>query len=456
MVKGFSGVAGKGRSPGAKVSRQRVPPPAKSQGAGSLRALEAGRRALCLSLPGAATVGLALPRALRFCLVLGLCVAVVGCGGKDTRRDEKTAAVVASSADFPVPDGLRDNVNFWLKVYTEWGRDKVVIHDDRYLAVVYEVARLPGRIEPSYTPAQQEFVDLLKDRWRARLRALEGRVAVGARLSSAEQSLKAQLEDGGGPGALFGAAERVRSQRGVREQYRDGLARSGRWEPLFREVFRRRGLPEDLALLPHVESSFQANARSSAGASGMWQFIRSTGSNYMTVNSAIDERLDPVVAADAAARYLQGAYARLDSWPLALTSYNHGVGGMLSAKERYGTDMGRIVRDYDGRYFGFASRNFYAQFLAARHVARNAQQYFPEGVPFEPPLSDRPVRLGSAVYVTDLAGQYGLPASALIARNLSWLEPVRRGDHPVPAGTTVWVPQRASPTTRGQRRLSTF
>ena len=424
------------------------------------------RLSVRLDRPGIGVSSLSLRGVLRAGVLLCLGLSLAGCGGKDAQRDAgkgahevgkgppHAAVDYAPSGEFPLPAGLEDNVEFWRKVYTEWGRDKVVIHDDRYLGVVYQVASLPGAIEEVYTPAQKAYAASLEDSWRARLAALESRAASGARLSPAEQELKLKLERGGGSGALFGAAERVRSQRGVRERYRDGLARSGRWEPVFREVFRRHGLPEDLALLPHVESSFQANARSSAGASGMWQFVRATGKNYMTVDSAIDERLDPVMAADAAARYLKSAYAKLRSWPLALTSYNHGVGGMLRAKERYGTDMTRIVRDYDGRYFGFASRNFYAQFLAARHVARNADRYFPEGVRFEAPLSDQPVRLSYAVWVDDLARHYRVPTSALITRNLSWLEPVRRGEHPVPAGTTVWLPQGASRLARGQPRPS--
>ncbi|MCG6942418.1 MAG: lytic transglycosylase domain-containing protein [Thiohalocapsa sp.] len=393
-------------------------------------------------------------RQARWTVVPALLLSLVACGGKAPQREDDVSVPYAPSAEFPLPAGLEDNVGFWVNVYTKWGRDKVVIHDDRYLAIVYQVASLPGPIEDVYTPAQKVYVDGLEARWRARLRGLEARLASGTRLSPAEQELKAQFEREGGSGALFGAAERVRSQRGVRERYRDGLARSGRWEPVFREVFRRQGLPEDLALLPHVESSFQAKARSSAGASGMWQFIRATGRNYMTVDASIDERLDPVLAADGAARYLKSAYAKLGSWPLALTSYNHGVGGMLRAKERYGTDMGRIVRDYDGRYFGFASRNFYAQFLAARHVARNAERYFPEGVHYQPPLSDQPVRLTYAVSVDELAQHYRVPRSSLVARNLSWLDPVRRGERPVPAGTTVWLPQGASRLARGQPRPS--
>jgi membrane-bound lytic murein transglycosylase D len=268
-------------------------------------------------------------------------------------------------------------------------------------------------------------------------------------LTAEQRKLRQKIESGGG--TVYGSADRVRSQRGVRERFRRGLEVSGRYDATFRDIFRRYGLPEDLAYLPHVESSFQLNARSSVGAAGVWQFMPSTGRQYMVVGNDIDERLDPVVAAGAAARYLRDAHRRLGSWPLALTSYNHGVGGMMRARDRYGDDIARIVADYDGRYFGFASRNFYAQFLAARHVIHNADRYFPDGVRLDPPLDDQPVVLRSDTYAADLARRYGVSVSTLAERNLAWREPVRTGRRPVPAGTTVWVPQGRGPKTRTTR-----
>ncbi len=387
-----------------------------------------------------------------WCCIGLLSLMVAGCAGSARRADPP----YAPTADFPLPAGLEANVDFWKNVYTRWSRDKVVIHDNRHMAVVYQEATLPGPIEGIYTPAQRDYVRALRERWSDRLRTLERRLAANAALTPEQRALRDKLERAGGPGAVFGAAERVRSQRGVRERYLAGLERSGRWLPAFREVFRRHGLPEDLALLPHVESSFVANARSSAGASGMWQFIRSTGGSYMTVNGVIDERLDPIIAADAAARYLKNSYAKLRDWPLALTSYNHGLGGMRRAKASHGTDFARIVREYDGRYFGFASRNFYAQFLAARHVANNAEVYFPEGIRYQAPLNDEPVRLRFAKSLDDLALQYRVPHSILVDRNLAWLDPVRNGARPVPAGTTVWVPADAHRATRGGSDVSAF
>src|SRR5690606_14103601 len=96
-----------------------------------------------------------------------------------------------------------------------------------------------------------------------------------------------------------------------------------------------------------------------------------------TVDHLLDERLDPYVSTEAAARLLKSNYAVTGSWPLALTGYNHGVNGVNRAAKAMGTtDIVRLVRDYRGPAFGFASRNFYVSFLAALEVDRNAEKYF--------------------------------------------------------------------------------
>jgi membrane-bound lytic murein transglycosylase D len=134
-------------------------------------------------------------------------------------------------------------------------------------------------------------------------------------------------------------------------------------------------VPAECALLPLVESSYE-NARSSAAAVGVWQFTRSTARDYLRVSGRVDERLDPLKSAQAAAKLLRQNYNSLGSWPLAVTAYNHGRGGMLRAKEAHGSDLVDIISDYRGPVFGYASMNFYAEFLAAVDVYENHQQYF--------------------------------------------------------------------------------
>src|SRR3569623_1218694 len=219
-----------------------------------------------------------------------------------------------------------------------------------------------------------------------------------------------------------------------------GRALSGRYDAVFRRIFQEAGLPEDLAFLLHVVSSFQNHARSSVGATGMWQFTRSAGRTFMTVNNAVDERLDPVASARGAARYLGQAYQQLGDWALAVPSYNHGMQGMARAKAEFGTDFGRIVREYKSRSFGFASRNFYAEFLAARDIASQPERYFPEGVDFERPLRMDSVTLERAAHARDIASRYGVPVRELAALNPAWSPHAGRGAMAIPAKVEVWLP----------------
>ena len=359
-------------------------------------------------------------------------------------RAPRQAASTPSPANddgFPRPPELEPQIAFWRNVYGSWRRSQVAVHDDRYLDVVYELIELPGAIGEGYTAAQKDLISERKQFWQSYLRGLEQAWTLNQPLESRAATLIARLEAAAKRSdAVLGAAERVRAQRGLRERFKRGLEISGRYDQTFRRIFRAAGLPEDLAYLPHVESSFQFHAKSSAGAVGIWQFTRSAAARFMTLSDAIDERLDPIASARGAARYLSHAHGKLSSWPLTLTSYNHGIAGMQRAREAVGDDFVRIVRSYDHPKFGFASRNFYAEFLAARDIARRPEAYFPEGVYAERPLDWQRNVLDSPMTVSEVARRYGVDRDRLIDMNAAWSEPVRTESLPLPAGTEVWLP----------------
>jgi membrane-bound lytic murein transglycosylase D len=369
-----------------------------------------------------------------------------GCGGGSKVREDTASTIqYDNSGPFPVPVEIQPNVDFWRHVYGAWDRGQVAFHDDEYMGVVYEVARLPGTVQEGYTKEQKAFVKSREAMYRDQLRLLEHKQRAHAPLTASDKQLLAKIEQGGGKGAIYGASDRLRSQRGVRERFKRGLEISGRYDPYFRQIMRSQGVPEDLAYLPHVESSFQTHARSSVGAAGIWQFMPATGRDYgMRVDGTIDERLDPITCADGAARYLSAANRKLGSWPLAITSYNHGKGGMANAKAQYGDDIGKIVKHYNGRAFGFASRNFYASFVAAREVAKHPERYFPEGVRYDEPWPYDRLVLRSSVPASHVASHYGVSTASLAQANLHWRERAVDGRSFLPAGSTVWLPAGAT------------
>ncbi len=340
---------------------------------------------------------------------------------------------------FPHQEALEERVDFWRHVFGVWSRKQAVLHDLQNPGLIYEVMDLEGIGEGNYNPQQDAYIRSHRQDLEQRLHALEHKVARGDDLDNQDQELLAKFQKVGGVSHLPGAHERVRVQRGVREKFLKGLEISGRYDAAFRQVFRSYGLPEDLAYLPHVESSFQAQARSSAGAVGIWQFTLPAAKTFMTVNSAVDQRFDPILAAEGCARYLINAHKQLGDWGLAITSYNHGVGGMQKARAQYGTNFAQILRDYDGPLFGFDSHNYYVEFLAARDVARNAEQYFGT-VHRESPQNWDQVALEGAAPVHQVARRYGVTVNTLLEHNTALTTQAAKGRVALPGGTEVWLP----------------
>jgi membrane-bound lytic murein transglycosylase D len=303
------------------------------------------------------------------------------------------------SGIFLKPGELEPAVEFWRNVYVKWRRSEVVFHDDRHLDVIYEVMALPGYVDESLTGEQKELISQRRNFWKNRLALLENKRRFNLPLDASDRQLISRLESSGKPLAsiLNGASERVHAQRGTLERFKRGLEISARYERQFKKIFRNAGLPEDLAYLPHVESSFQPAARSSAGAVGMWQFTKAAAKRFMPADKGRrDLRLDPFASAAGAANYLGYAYRILGNWPAAITSYNHGINGMKRAQNQFGPDFARIVQNYESPAFGFASRNYYAQFLAAREIASDPARYFPEEGIYAKSNGLRKINIGEA------------------------------------------------------------
>lgn len=284
------------------------------------------------------------------------------------------AMTQAFGADDPMPrpPDLERDVQFWVRVYTEVDTNSGFLHDEHNLGVVYDTLHFA----PNTPPRERErIVEQGRTRFAAALRRIAA--ANGGPLAPEDQHILDMWGSEGTPARLLEATEEIRFQLGQSDRFRAGLIRSGAWETHIAETLANLGLPAELAVLPHVESSFNPAAYSKVGAAGLWQFMRSTGRRYMRIDNAVDDRLDPFRSTEAAAQLLSYNYRLLGTWPLALTAYNHGAEGVRRAKETLGTDdIVKIVRNYKGKTFGFASRNFYVSFLAALEIDRNPEKYF--------------------------------------------------------------------------------
>lgn len=282
-------------------------------------------------------------------------------------------ALASTQSPFPQPTALEPTVNFWVKVFSDYSYRDLVAHDGNQVWKVYEVIHIPGSGPPNRSEAAYAG-EHLKDKYERILY----RLAEGLKPRTTTERRVAAMFAGQPLSAYREAAENLKVQQGLRERFAQGMIRSRRYRGIMERIFRREGLPSGLVSLAAIESEFNPRARSYAGAVGIWQFIRSTGRKYLRINRYRDERLDPFIETKAAAKLLKANYEMLGSWPLAITAYDYGAGGMARASAAYGGSYMRILRHYDGRNFGYAVRNYYPEFLAALNIYKHPHRYFPD------------------------------------------------------------------------------
>lgn len=356
------------------------------------------------------------------------------------------APACAASDDFPRPKVLEPAIAFWRDVFATYSEHQVVVHDDWYLGKVYEVLDFRSWVsegEPltiSQVNERKRQVDEAKERVRAILLRIDANGGSADGLDADARKVHAMFADVSGDDKFRSAAERVRTQSGLRERFALGIARQRGYLARMERIFREEGLPVELVRLPLIESCFNLDAYSKVGAAGVWQFMPATGKQYLQIGGGIDERRDPLRATRAAARHLSRDYAALGTWPLAITAYNHGRGGIARGVSEVGSlDIADVVTRYRGKAFGFASRNFYVEFLAALDVVDRADHHFGD-LPHLPAIDGDEIDLPHAMGLHHAASLAGVSREELVRANPAFLSDVTEGRSYIPRGYQLRVP----------------
>lgn len=352
---------------------------------------------------------------------------------------ERNDVLKAERKLFPKPSVLEGNIAFWKRVFSEYSEQQSVVHDLRAPNRVYTVLDF-----------QSDAATLSK----SQLAALQGReeTAAKVRMAALLRSTAALAGDPDAmnpeqrrvaamfsrdPAALATAADNIRVQRGLKERTRQAMAISGQYLPEMERIFADAGMPRLLTRLPFVESSFNIQAYSKVAAAGLWQFMPSSARLYMRYNHIADERRDPWASTEAAAQHLRDDYNVLQNWPLAVTAYNYGRGGLQRAlRETGGSTLDDLIQRYNGPRFGFASRNFYAEFVAATEVERDYRKHFGD-VQRLPQVKFETVTLDRYVPYRTLVRLAGGDTERFRMLNPSYRDEVTSGKLYVPAGDRI-------------------
>lgn len=325
--------------------------------------------------------------------------------------DEKT---------FSVPEALKEDVDFWVKIYTKYSTQQGIFH------VVGDKTQVLGEIDLS-----QVYVHA---GWSAIRKEKEADLIV--RIQKRMLAKKYNIED----------VRSIRLQMGLRDRMADAIKLSGYYLPMMEKLFADQKIPKELTRVVFVESSFNILAQSKAGASGLWQVMPAVAKKFKYISKAQDLRNHPMYATKLAAIILKQNYQILKSWPLAVTAYNHGVGSLGKLVRKYqSNDIGYLIENVSAKKsFGFASRNFYATYLAALHVESNANLYFPEPVFKFSELQVRNLKLSKSLPYEDLLAAFDGDRVKLKLYNPHLKNKFLKPGKVLPEGIIATVPEMVS------------
>ena len=349
---------------------------------------------------------------------------------------------------FSIPVGMEERVNFWIDIYSKYSTSQGLLHDSRYVHLVYEEIDFSSIEENNdltgteKTRAKSILVDSRKDHIRKILKKLE-RLSSPAGLEGEDLRywyLFQRIEESN---KFSEAAKdgRLRFQLGQSDRFVKGIYQSGRYLEAIEKIFIEAGLPIELTRMIFVESSFNLRARSKVGASGIWQFMPGTGKQFFKMDDVVDERNDPIISSRAAARMLKKNYEILGNWPLAVTGYNHGPFGIKRIVDREGTSNIRELVEIRKGTFGFASASFYASFLAALEVESSADQYFGDQVAWDLPFDGEEIIVDREIDAEFLQTLFQKLGHNLEDYNYHFSSQFFKGLRWLRKGHRIWVPR---------------
>ncbi len=350
---------------------------------------------------------------------------------------ESQGAFIGASKDaFKVPKGMEARVEFWKKVYTEYTTEQGIIHNTENLAEVYK---------------KVDFGDIISNKELTRYQIEKEKQKRVDSLKKIVLLEKPNLK-----------MDDLRFQLGQKDRVETAIFLSGRYLEDFEDIFRQNQLPIQLTRLVFVESSFNVLARSKVGASGLWQIMPSNARPYRMMGPLVDKRNHPIEATKLAARILRSNFGMLEDWPLAVTGYNHGPTGVMKMTKKYKTrDLAELIENVNSRKsFGFASRNFYASFLAILEVESNAPKYF-KNIKWSKRIPGEPLKMKHALPFEMLTRWFDNDLLKLQIYNPHLSRKLISKSDAVPHGTWLLIPEKSyltalSDMARIKRRMASL
>ena len=344
-----------------------------------------------------------------------------------------------------IPKGHEKDVAFWINIYSKYKDHEVILHHPEQLDIIYTVIDLSDNYfrkdisDEDRREILRDVIDKERDIYSALLLELAQNPETASYTALKLMTLfpkNTKRKD------FEKASENIRAQWGQKDKFGSGLQKSGEILGEMELIFKNANVPSVITRLALVESTFIHHAQSGAGAVGLWQFMPKTGKIFLRVDETMDERLDTLKSTTAAARLLRQYYETLNSWPLAINAYNAGITRLRHAVRKTGSrNISTIMRHYKHNSYGFASRNFFLEFIAAAEVADNFPNYLGD-VQFSKPLEFVTVTFPKPFLISKATKHFGIPINDIKEINRSFLENIWDKNYPIPAFYTIRIPEK--------------
>ncbi|MFZ4712890.1 MAG: transglycosylase SLT domain-containing protein [Bacteriovoracaceae bacterium] len=293
--------------------------------------------------------------------------------------------------EFHVPKYFMNATRFWFGIYTQYSSDHIVIHDKDNLKLIYDIMDF-GEVSKStlnrfvknsmMQKATQDRLVFIKKLISELAKSPKGDSPANKRLLNLVKLAGYQIpkSQSGAKSFFIELSDRVRTQTGQRDMIYQGVLNAIPYLPYMEEQAKIFELPKEILAIPFLESSFNTKAKSKVGASGIWQIMPIIDSKVISKDKLIDGRGNPFIATIAAFHLLKENYRILDRWDMAVTAYNSGTKHLLKATKTLklkSPTLQSIFEKYEHPHLGFASKNFYAEFLALVHVLAYRNLVYP-------------------------------------------------------------------------------
>lgn len=294
--------------------------------------------------------------------------------------------------DFVIPTYFDISVRFWFSIYTQFSSQQVVIHDKENLGLVYNIidfsethsadinryskAKIQSHLSLEYT---RKLKKMLKKFSKSLRKVDDEEKGILAAIKKVHKIPKGQAAR---RNFFKNLANNIRTQTGQRDMIYKGMLRAKPYFDYLYKTIDSFKLPRELLAITFLESSFNLKAYSKVGAAGAWQFMPYISSLFMPRRSKyIDYRLNIIISTISAMHLLKQNKMILRTWDLAVPAYNSGTKHLVKAKKKFKKvkklTLEYILENYDHAHIGFASQNFYSEFLALVHVLAYKDVIYP-------------------------------------------------------------------------------